>query len=1039
MEKFRLTWENNADTPITASSLSKFISHYSEDLMLYVDNDDFSSAPDNKLKLRANSKISINEQITSAYFNFNNTYTSHNSRLAVIENENTTFRIDSDSEDETSTSLAVENGTTNLFTNPSFENGISGWEVVTTGTSTQSIAFETPHPNIGNNSVQFNVDAAGSLVQLKQTVQFPSASIVSTSFYYKTTNTIKALIVGNPGQGAISEVYWGLVGGSYQWNSTQTLAEITLGNTNGKWRRFEMPSVSSLGLNVTEIIDTVDQSEIQLYIYSATPGCEFKVDGCQFEINTYNTSYTDGTRNDSKLTLDKKLIDISQGLIDIKFKIKSFSNQNNVLLMDTSTVNDVMRIYFDEPTNQLSFLMYDDENPSVPISTNIIFDSINEIKDLWIHLIASWHYENGLKLYIRYVKNNVPIFDSSINNTPFIPYPNISQINKIHIGGDFDVASQFLLRGIIDDFKINYFEKSDNEITTDLLNAIEPDEVNYKLFENNNHSITLDESYLDAGTEFQPNSEYYVWVSYQDKFEEEADILISLQSNRPYNRDERFSTIIGGFSTDASSQAVVNSLWDKSTFFTNTIHTNRLLINGKKSYPNGGGTAIEFSTEPWGLSDDITINTTTRYNGDTYFQTSGVEFMHVNPSGFVDVDNVRIDGNEITSINNTNLSITSNSGRDVHINPDVNVNIDSGSGSIHLDDIRVKGARLYTKPDTHLYINADQSSRNIEINSNNGIIFNKGSRFDIDSLNLNVNSNSININSTSLNANLNQINITATATNIDDVIINNNSISTNVATSNLRLQSGSGQIQISDDMTFDGDEALWFGSTTRQNINLYSTTYGIGVQSNTQYFRSAKNFAWFSGGTHHDGVGNAGGGTGKLLAFISGDGTQLGSGALSSVSVDTQSRFYAGKVHNAVWNDLAECWEVDKNYPFDYEMVMTQTEQGIRYSTKRAEFATVGITSKTYGLLLGDEGYIEDDFKNTIKMPIAISGRVKVTIYSRRKPKIGQELVSYPIGRATVANFFERVFKRDRIIGKIDKILSYSVKDKEYKCWVKVK
>lgn len=57
------------------------------------------------------------------------------------------------------------------------------------------------------------------------------------------------------------------------------------------------------------------------------------------------------------------------------------------------------------------------------------------------------------------------------------------------------------------------------------------------------------------------------------------------------------------------------------------------------------------------------------------------------------------------------------------------------------------------------------------------------------------------------------------------------------------------------------EKDLNFGTTTRQMINLWSTSYGIGVQSNTAYFRSNKNFAWFRGGVHNDIELNSGAGT----------------------------------------------------------------------------------------------------------------------------------------------------------------------------------
>ena len=60
-------------------------------------------------------------------------------------------------------------------------------------------------------------------------------------------------------------------------------------------------------------------------------------------------------------------------------------------------------------------------------------------------------------------------------------------------------------------------------------------------------------------------------------------------------------------------------------------------------------------------------------------------------------------------------------------------------------------------------------------------------------------------------------------------------------------------------------QSLNFGVNTRQMINLYRTGYGIGIQSSTHYFRTAKNFAWYKGGTHNNSELNAGGGTAQMV------------------------------------------------------------------------------------------------------------------------------------------------------------------------------
>ncbi len=84
-----------------------------------------------------------------------------------------------------------------------------------------------------------------------------------------------------------------------------------------------------------------------------------------------------------------------------------------------------------------------------------------------------------------------------------------------------------------------------------------------------------------------------------------------------------------------------------------------------------------------------------------------------------------------------------------------------------------------------------------------------------------------------------------------------------------------------------------FGQTTRQMLNLWSTNYGIGVQSLTTYFRTDSadgggGFAWYQGGMHSDAYQEPGAG-GRMLMSLTGNGlTVRGSSgrALMSVSED---------------------------------------------------------------------------------------------------------------------------------------------------------
>lgn len=63
------------------------------------------------------------------------------------------------------------------------------------------------------------------------------------------------------------------------------------------------------------------------------------------------------------------------------------------------------------------------------------------------------------------------------------------------------------------------------------------------------------------------------------------------------------------------------------------------------------------------------------------------------------------------------------------------------------------------------------------------------------------------------------------------------------------------------DLTLNSPAEVNFGTTTRQILNLWNTTYGIGVQGDTLYQRTGNDFSWFLGGSHNDARNNSGGGT----------------------------------------------------------------------------------------------------------------------------------------------------------------------------------
>jgi hypothetical protein len=74
-----------------------------------------------------------------------------------------------------------------------------------------------------------------------------------------------------------------------------------------------------------------------------------------------------------------------------------------------------------------------------------------------------------------------------------------------------------------------------------------------------------------------------------------------------------------------------------------------------------------------------------------------------------------------------------------------------------------------------------------------------------------------------------------------------------------------GGLRLSDDTP-----SLSFGSTIRQMVNFFSTTYGMGVQESTLYMRSNSRFSWFRGGSHNPNEDNPGGGRRQMTLTDSG-------------------------------------------------------------------------------------------------------------------------------------------------------------------------
>ena len=104
---------------------------------------------------------------------------------------------------------------------------------------------------------------------------------------------------------------------------------------------------------------------------------------------------------------------------------------------------------------------------------------------------------------------------------------------------------------------------------------------------------------------------------------------------------------------------------------------------------------------------------------------------------------------------------------------------------------------------------------------------------------------------------------------------------------------------------------------------------------------------------------------------------------------------HAGRVFNAVWNDLAEFMYKVPGTNAEPGDVLIQTDKGLTRSTKKSDAAVVGVYSDSYGYALGAADA-------DAKYPVALAGVVYVKV--REPLEIGNLLVSDIDGYATKTN-----------------------------------
>jgi hypothetical protein len=127
----------------------------------------------------------------------------------------------------------------------------------------------------------------------------------------------------------------------------------------------------------------------------------------------------------------------------------------------------------------------------------------------------------------------------------------------------------------------------------------------------------------------------------------------------------------------------------------------------------------------------------------------------------------------------------------------------------------------------------------------------------------------------------------------------------------------------------------------------------------------------------------------------------------NTTRLNYEGYFYATKVYNAVWNDLAEYFKASDVSKPGKVYVIENGRASLSY--KRADKRVLGVCSDSAAYIMKSE-YQKDG------VLIGLSGTLDV--WTKSKLKAGDELVSDYDGFATRANWFEKIFKRGAILGK---------------------
>lgn len=133
----------------------------------------------------------------------------------------------------------------------------------------------------------------------------------------------------------------------------------------------------------------------------------------------------------------------------------------------------------------------------------------------------------------------------------------------------------------------------------------------------------------------------------------------------------------------------------------------------------------------------------------------------------------------------------------------------------------------------------------------------------------------------------------------------------------------------------------------------------------------------------------------------------------SSSRLNYDGHFYATRVYNAVWNDIADFVDVREDTDIEFGKAYFRNTDGNVYKTRGKKDVSFGIASDTYGFCGGENS-------KKRQMPIAVCGWVLAHVDEIYKA--GTALVASENGVLTKASLWDKLFYPEKIIATFDRV-----------------